>query len=88
MVWAQAMLEPEKLDVLCQANVQPFTAMDELNDFRDRVMTHTDLLWSVVFGFPGLQVPVLFGEKADPMPMVSMFTGSVSRKLRKILHRA
>ena len=87
LVWAQAMLEPEKLDVLCQAKVQPFTAMDELNDFRDRVMTHRISFGQWFSDFRGCRCRYYLGKK-DPMPMVSMFTGSVSRKLRKILHRA
>ena len=87
LVWAQAMLEPEKLDFLCQAKAQPFTAMDELNDFRDRVMTHRISFGQWFLDFRGCRCWYYLGKK-DPMPMVSMFTGSVSRKLRKILHRA
>ena len=86
LVWAQAMLEPEKLGVLCQAKAQPFTAMDELNDFRDRVMTHRISFGQWFSDFRGCRCRYYLGKK-DPMPMVSMFTGSVSRKLRKILHR-
>ena len=75
------------MDVLCQAKAQPFTAMDELNDFRDRVMTHRISFGQWFSDFRGCSCRYYLGKK-DPMPMVSMFMGSVSRKLRKILHRA
>lgn len=84
LIWAQAMLEPEKLKQLCENHSEPFRAMDELNDFRDRVMTHQVSFLHWLKEFHGCKCRYYLGKK-DPMPMVSLFTGSVHRKLRKVL---
>lgn len=86
LVWARAMLEPEKLESLCQTQAEPFTAMDELNDFRDRVMTHKVSFGQWLSDFRGCKCRYYLGRK-DPMPMVSMFMGSVGRKLKRVIHR-
>ena len=85
-VWAQAMLEPERLDALCNVAVEPFTAMDELNDFRDRVMTHQVTFRQWLTDLHGCKCRYYLGRR-DCMPMVSMFFGSVKRKIRHRLHK-
>lgn len=87
LVWAQAMLEPEKLEALCRAKAEPFTAMDELNDFRDRVMTHQISFGRWLSDFRGCKCRYYLGKK-DPMPMVSMLAGSVVRKLKRVIRKA
>ena len=86
LAWAQAMLEPEKLGELCQTKGGSFTAMDELNDFRDRVMTHQISFGQWLSDFRGCKCRYYLGKK-DPMPMVSMFAGSVGRKMKRVFHR-
>lgn len=50
-------------------------------------MTHRISFGQWFSDFRGCKCRYYLGKK-DPMPMASMLTGSVSRKLRKILHRA
>ena len=71
---------------LCNVAVEPFTAMDELNDFRDRVMTHQVTFRQWLTDLHGCKCRYYLGRR-DCMPMVSMFFGSVKRKIRHRLHK-
>lgn len=86
LVWAQAMLEPEKLRELCDVQVKSFTAMDELDDFRDRVMTRKITFGHWLSELHGCKCKYYIGRN-DRKPFVFMFFTSVRRKVKKMIRK-
>ena len=84
LVWAEAMMEPERVEELCPVPFAPFTAMDELNDLRDRVLTHQLSFGQWLSDLQGCRCRYYLGRK-DWMPMVSMLFGAVKRKAKRMI---
>lgn len=82
VLWAQGMLNPDSLADAPKEIAEPFCAMVEVDDLRDRVKAGQISVWTWFGQWRGSKCKYYWGRK-DCAPFFSTFWGLLKNKLRK-----